>query len=101
MNYEGDFKGFYQERLKEKQHKENVITTREQITWYSDMLKDRMWQQGPNIAISNGNPCSLQNWDENDDCFEDSKKFYNTKGNLKGGRPAILSELIKTKNYAN
>lgn len=72
----------------------NLSSLREKLLWYSIRLKTKMWGEGNFIAISSGSPCSLPHWTGKDDNFPDEHIFYNTKGNLKGGSPKRLSELL-------
>ena len=53
-----------------------------------------MWSQGNNIAFSNGQECSLPDWKNKDKVFDDHYILYNTKGNLKGGNPQKLYDLL-------
>lgn len=92
--YEDSFNDFYIEKSLVKIKPESALTIRERILYYNQTLNSKMWNQGFNIAISLGNPCGLEAWDEKDEVFTESHKYYNTKGNLKGGSPQILSNLI-------
>ncbi|MDO9554642.1 DUF262 domain-containing protein [Rhodonellum sp.] len=74
----------------------NPSSLGEKILWYSIRLKTKMWGEGNFIVISSGSPCSLPNWTGMDENFPDEHIFYNTKGNLKGGAPKKLSEMLKT-----
>jgi hypothetical protein len=56
--------------------------------WYAVKLNERMWLQGKNIAIGH------YNYHAQDHYFPLLKEILNTKGDLKGGTPAILSELV-------
>ncbi|GMQ29242.1 DUF262 domain-containing protein [Algoriphagus confluentis] len=66
---------------------------RQKLLWYSTQLKTKMWGEGNFIAISSGSSFAL-NWWEKDSRFQDEFILYNTKGNLKGGSPKRLSEML-------
>lgn len=67
---------------------------RKKILWYNQHLEETMWSQGNNIAFSNGQECSLPDWKSKDKVFNDHYILYNTKGNLKGGSPQKLYDLL-------
>lgn len=100
VNYKGSFVQFHKEKTAQNISLENANTVRERLIYYSRNLGQDMWNQGFYIAISLGNPCSLENWNRKDMIFTDSYQYYNTKGNLRGGTPQILSKLINKTNHA-
>jgi len=101
MLFEGSFNDFHAQKTSTKLLAEQATNTKDRILWYTEQLGEDMWQQGYNIAISTGNYCGLKNWNTKDLNFNDGYQYYNTKGNLKGGTPKILSELIKKNTTTN
>ena len=53
-----------------------------------------MWEQGNHIAFSKGNPCSLADWESKDRVLDSYHILYNIKGNLQGGSPQQLFQLL-------
>lgn len=100
VSYHGSFIEFHKEKTSQNITPENAKTVRERLIYYSRNLGLEMWNQGFYIAISLGNPCSLEHWEKRDLIFTDVHRYYNTKGNLRGGTPQTLSKLITTKHYA-
>jgi uncharacterized protein with ParB-like and HNH nuclease domain len=93
FNY--SFDQFLIEKNKQKIEIKDVKTLREKLLWYSQRLEEEMWSQGEYIAVSKGNNCALPDWENQDETFSDSKKIYNTKGDLKGGYQQELFTLLK------
>lgn len=95
MYFQGTFEQFTEQKDKEnKMEKATIDDQHDRLLWYSQKLGERMWQQGGTIAISKGNPCSLEDWDSVDPNFPSEYIFYNTKGDLKGGTPKAIHTLI-------
>lgn len=94
LEFNGSLDQFLDEKNKQQLEHGNVKTLQEMLLWYSQRLGEAMWSQGEYIAISKGNPCSLPDWENQDETFNESKKIYNTKGDLRGGDPQELSALL-------
>lgn len=75
-------------------NKEVASNVESRLLWYNQYLDNNMWLQGNHIAFSNGTPCSLPDWENNDKIFNDNYIIYNIKGNLQGGSPKELFELL-------
>jgi hypothetical protein len=91
------FNGNLQELHNHKKQKAdigNVKSMRGKLLWYSIKLNEKMWSEGNGIAISNGSPCSLPDWESKDPQFSEEYIIYNTKGNLKGGNPQKLNDKL-------
>ncbi len=63
--------------------------------WYASKLKEKMWDQGPFIAIDH------YNYKQQDLNFKSIKELVNYKGNFNGGSPQILSNLIDENREEN
>lgn len=64
----------------------------EQLLWYNHNLHEKMWGQGPYIAL-----CKDYTTNKEDGIFSKRKPFLNTKGNFKGGNPRELHKLLPSK----
>jgi hypothetical protein len=93
LNFEGDLKAFHDIKVMAIP-KEECFSLNEKLLWYSLKVGKKIWNQGDFIAISKGIACSLPDFNRKDKIFEDDYIFYNTKGNMNGGSPQVLSELI-------
>lgn len=78
----------YNEKVLEFEIDKQTISISEQLRWFASQLGEDMWEQGLYIAVNH------YNYPDQDEIFRNSKIILNTKGNLRGGYPQILSELI-------
>ncbi|MFT6835508.1 MAG: hypothetical protein ACJA0H_001548 [Francisellaceae bacterium] len=60
-----------------------------QLLWYNNYLQEDMWAEGAYIAL-----CENYTDNKNDQIFDSSKPFLNTKGDFKGGNPRELYTLL-------
>ena len=96
ITYKGTIIDFLNEKRKKKINKEECDSLYKKLCWYNQYLSDKMWVQGNYIAISNDvDYNALPDFKSQDKYFNDLKIIYNTKGNLKGGAPNKLSDLLK------
>jgi hypothetical protein len=98
ISFNGSLDKFIIKKDNENLLKENCSLFREKILWYSRNVGDKIWNEGHNIAFSLGNPCNFPDWKNKDKVFLTDYKYYNIKGNLQGGKPKELFELLKKKN---
>lgn len=96
--FKGTIAEFFQSKRNSKLLSETCESLDEKLCWYNHNIGNEMWAQGNYIAISiKGNYNALPNHTSSDKIFNDYKTFYNTKGNLKGGNPKKLSQLLPKK----
>ncbi|AWI25797.1 DUF262 domain-containing protein [Flavobacterium pallidum] len=91
---------FYQNRLDQItiEYEEDSEDLHYQLVWYvKNIDAEKMWDEGFYISISGDNYNALHkiNGHRKDKYFKKSKKIFNTKGNLNGGNPNLLSKLVK------
>jgi len=94
LKYKGSLSDFLNKKREKDIDWTKADSFRKKILWYNQYLKETMWSQGNNIAFSNGQECSLPDWKNKDKVFDDHYILYNTKGNLKGGNPQKLYDLL-------
>ncbi|MDO6674990.1 DUF262 domain-containing protein [Tenacibaculum sp. 1_MG-2023] len=94
LRFKGTINKFIEKKGTSELKPEDCLSFNDKLLWYSTKLKEKMWSQGTNICLSLGNPCSLSDWSSKDEIFSNNYIFYNTKGNLKGGTPKKLSNLL-------
>lgn len=103
IKFSGSVNDFLEMKRNTKIFSQDCDTLVEKLCWYNHYIGDKMWHQGNFISFSiQGNYNALPNYKSADKIFNDYKIFYNTKGNLKGGNPERLSNLLpkNIKSYA-
>lgn len=93
--FDGNIEEFLEEKRKTVLKKSDCTELHQKLCWYNHYLDDKMWSQGNYLAFSNGtDPNALPDYTNSDKVFSDMCIIYNTKGNLKGGRPKELYNLL-------
>lgn len=95
VGYGGSLANFYSNKKKDVIINNDINAISQMLLWYNQQLEDRMWEQGNYIAYSNGGYCALPDYLGKDKNFPDNYIFYNIHGNLKGGNPQKLSDLLQ------
>ena len=93
--YEGSISEFLEEKRSVLIKKEDCTKLHQKLCWYNQYIDNAMWTQGNFIAISNDYDWNaLPDCDSKDKIFKDIYVIYNTKGNLRGGKPRELYKML-------
>jgi len=95
LDFNGTINQFLEHNRETKLVAEECNTLFKKLCWYNQFLNNKMWTQGNYIAISNSTDYNALPDDFNKDkVFSEVYIIYNTKGNLRGGDPTKLYDLI-------
>jgi len=95
VNFDRSIEDFLKEKRKNELIVEECNTLDKKLCWYNQYISDKMWTEGNYIAISNGvDANALSDYSSYDKVFKDIRIIYNTKGNLRGGNPQSLFDLL-------
>ncbi|SDN06318.1 Protein of unknown function DUF262 [Daejeonella rubra] len=94
VKFDGSINEFLIEKRKILIDFKNATDLREKLLWYNQYLGNQMWSQGNHIAFSNGWQSSIPDWQNKDKVFPDTFILYNIKGDLKGGTPKVLYQIL-------
>jgi len=98
VNFEGTLQSFELKLTENRMEKSKCDTLNNRLIWYNQSLLNKMWSQGNFIAISiDGYENALPDSYSNDGIFDEEMIIYNTKGDLRGGSPKSLYDLLSNK----
>lgn len=94
--FEGPLQDFLLAKQATTLNPEDALADYQKVLYYNQFIGNEVWRQGNYIAFSNSEYCGLPLWRNTDvdASFPGFRVLYNTKGNLKGGEPEALQDLL-------